>query len=1136
MDSDQLERLGINPEDVRMVTPQQFLEESNGPSFSDLINCHCYQQYDRVFSLRSGLNLRRSEVGLLFLAGLEFAAKHSRIDNFRKVLEQEIIPECRDLLKSTIFTATQADLEPLKELFNLQAFEGSPFMSFEKFTKSAKESINSVQDSFSALCGLELEPSVGNESSTGLHPQTSFYTAIRKVLDENPQDALIYLRESLSKENEGPEARISRHLIRRLDPNLHGTLGTFKIFISSTFKDLKTERDSLRTQIIPSLQKEASEYGFQIQNIDLRWGVLERDSLDQRTMHVCLAEVQRCKATGLSPFIIWIIGQRLGWTPLPYSIPQQDVENVLPHLDVATKTLFDDWYKQDKNQISGSYILECISESQNSSMWHEQVAEPLRLGLLAAAIKAGSNALKFNLSISATGLEIVESLDNRESAFPGLVAFMNKMDQSEIPENILGLMGSIYEKFGTNWLNSYEDISDFESVVTDEVRTILRSEIDAVLQSKGQDEVDLQQVFVDDLRRNYFPREESVTELNQLLSSDSNKPCLVTGASGVGKSTLLAHWSEEVAARQNTILIRHFVGVTPASTSVSNLLRHLILQLIPHSSSLSQTDISWNLHNLSMQFRSLICTLKQDQEFIILVDGIDSLLPVQSSTSWIPSKVPDNVCLIISSASGQDDNLSSPDFNVFNLGLLEPSESEAILRFQFSQCKRILQKDQWKDLSPALHGATTPLQVRIIFAFLQSHRSWELIPQLPGTIDDLIASYTDNLVQQFGIDIVLAIISALCVARHGLTDDEICSILALDNSLWETYVHSGSQTQSGERRFPFIFWSRVRSKLDPMLSVRRTGGETMVNFRHPKIKSAFFSWIDSHSSLSTSATKLSNAFWMKEPWQEDNICNIRKQQELPYILSQTDTHLLYNVFTDLGYFESAVSSGRIVELLADIDQFQDFLPSNTEKSIVSVFRSAIFSESAFLENNPDTTYQILRNACWWPSKNSQRYPTRAIRKILQRWHSEKTKEDPWFTYVRALSPFPNAGAIRTSLPYGLYGETSHFSHKKNEGITSMAVSSEDSGLIAIGLTNRIDIRRAKTGETITKISIDDRHVESIHFFGKESVIAAVCIDNENRVSLGAWSSFGALISDHLNPMKSGQPTSPTYRGSEDMYI
>jgi hypothetical protein len=59
-----------------------------------------------------------------------------------------------------------------------------------------------------------------------------------------------------------------------------------RVFISSTFTDLKHEWDALQQKVFPKLEQLCASRQFQFQAIDLRWGIPTQASLDHRTMHL----------------------------------------------------------------------------------------------------------------------------------------------------------------------------------------------------------------------------------------------------------------------------------------------------------------------------------------------------------------------------------------------------------------------------------------------------------------------------------------------------------------------------------------------------------------------------------------------------------------------------------------------------------------------------------------------------------------------------------------------------------------------------------------------------------------------------------------------------------------------------------
>ena len=71
---------------------------------------------------------------------------------------------------------------------------------------------------------------------------------------------------------------------------------TIKFFISSTFKDFIKERNALQNFVFPRLKKLCQDKGFSFQPVDLRWGVTNESSDDNKTMEYCLNEVKRCSS------------------------------------------------------------------------------------------------------------------------------------------------------------------------------------------------------------------------------------------------------------------------------------------------------------------------------------------------------------------------------------------------------------------------------------------------------------------------------------------------------------------------------------------------------------------------------------------------------------------------------------------------------------------------------------------------------------------------------------------------------------------------------------------------------------------------------------------------------------------------
>jgi len=86
------------------------------------------------------------------------------------------------------------------------------------------------------------------------------------------------------------------------------------VFVSSTFRDMQSERDMLHTDIIPALNSYAEQNQDYLHFIDLRWGVntneLDSDESAHKVLNVCLDEIDKSQ-----PYMLIFIGDRYGWIP-----------------------------------------------------------------------------------------------------------------------------------------------------------------------------------------------------------------------------------------------------------------------------------------------------------------------------------------------------------------------------------------------------------------------------------------------------------------------------------------------------------------------------------------------------------------------------------------------------------------------------------------------------------------------------------------------------------------------------------------------------------------------------------------------------------------------------------------------------
>lgn len=72
------------------------------------------------------------------------------------------------------------------------------------------------------------------------------------------------------------------------------------IFVTSTFRDMQAERDSLHAHVFPELRQRLRERFHHLEPIDLRWGVetvetSETEAKELLVLKVCLSEIRRSR-------------------------------------------------------------------------------------------------------------------------------------------------------------------------------------------------------------------------------------------------------------------------------------------------------------------------------------------------------------------------------------------------------------------------------------------------------------------------------------------------------------------------------------------------------------------------------------------------------------------------------------------------------------------------------------------------------------------------------------------------------------------------------------------------------------------------------------------------------------------------
>lgn len=138
-----------------------------------------------------------------------------------------------------------------------------------------------------------------------------------------------------------------------------------RIFLSSTFRDMKEERSAL-IKTFEILRLKANRRDVDLCVVDLRWGVTEEESRNGKTISVCLNEIERSY-----PFFIGLLGNHYG-TAVDSSILEMnpDLKEQYPWLvdDIAAGLSI--------TEIEMRYGVLCNKGNSEASFYLKQTSEP----------------------------------------------------------------------------------------------------------------------------------------------------------------------------------------------------------------------------------------------------------------------------------------------------------------------------------------------------------------------------------------------------------------------------------------------------------------------------------------------------------------------------------------------------------------------------------------------------------------------------------------------------------------------------------------------------------------------------------------------------------------------------------------
>lgn len=747
---------------------------------------------------------------------------------------------------------------------------------------------------------------------------------------------------------------------------------------------MELERDLLK-KLFEELRRTYAARGWQIDHVDLRWGISDEASVDNRTMRICIEELRRCRELSPRPNFIVLLGERYGWKPLPEMLSPAEYAGVMSMAGRAERKLMERWYVHDDNCLPDG-IYELRRRDAYGTDGSEFARAEIELGALFAAYAKCHGSVRSAFDRSATEQEIREGAlgeaDQREHVV-GYVRTFSSIPEShkaafassdeEERDKLSRLRDELYRMFNPGLIYVERDLdfdeylgSSFADRFTSEMRRRISEVIEAeIRRSKTVDDMESEReshlAFAAEEAAKFYGRDAELQALRSFVESDqAADPLWIMARSGTGKSALTAKIVDIYSRRDDVTVVPVFCGLTSASTSYKGLyifLRSEIARLkgVKYDKDKDLRDLDDYTWHAEHWLRWDFTKLPAGRKYLFVIDAIDQIEGSEERKRLIFDFFPkttdkshplkDNVKIIFSTT--EDLELVARDrFTPIMLSDMS-AEASGLLRHGLALAGRRLTSSQWAEVSEALQSADMrPVYLTLLSDCLADYRSGEEIVEIPTTFEGLLLRYIAGLSrpERHGRRIVEMALALILNSRVGIYLSDLDRMLPMDPVFHEEFISRSHHEwdEGGHPQLPSVYRSRLYHDLQPLLRTRHIDAGTVVTVYHSAIRQVLASMID--NDIDRLSREIISDYY-DVMWDLGH--NLALRQRVPSLVSR------YQVD------ESPWIYKKIHDILCDTD-YALKLYSVFGKAIAGIYDEAIFGRGGRKSDAEETMMEDLQ--------------------------------------------------------------------------------------------------------------------------------------------------------------------------------
>jgi hypothetical protein len=671
---------------------------------------------------------------------------------------------------------------------------------------------------------------------------------------------------------------------------------TFRVFVSSTFTDMKEERWILQKEVFPELEKFCESRGAKFQGVDLRWVVSENLSLNQKTLQTCFNEIARCQKISPKPNFLILLGDKYGWQPVPEIIPEAEMLAIQKILQGEAAKLIKKWYWLDENASPHEFVLQPKGKEYKEYANWEPIERDIRIALREAADRLNfTPAQREKYFDSATHQEITRGAlmtpEKGEKPSEHVLAFIRKIDGLTVNASVDGfidlingkpdkysqtrlknLKTDLSHKLGSNCIDYQTDWKNNQSAMPDDIhvsfkekvlkflKDIIEEQIKTVV-DKGEIvlETKLHEEFKNRLTEHFQGRKNILKTIQNYINKGSEKKVLsLIGASGSGKSSVMAE-AEKLNENKRAVVVYRFIGTTSRSSNIMSLLQSVCGQIAKAYGKDAKTlaregdEKAWyDMNGLSDILRKCLTLATAEKPIVLFLDSLDQLSDTENAKAlyWLPRELPDHARMVVSAISLPELVAKLDATDKVELPVLPEKEAIDILSQWFKSINRTLAPEQHDLVINSFQKTKLPIYLKLAFEKAKHWHNYDEAHHLQEDVAGIINDYFDDLEQEHDKDFVTNVVCYLLCGRYqGLAETEILEILAFDDKYWNLFLEKNpyhkqelidlkkevEQEVNGPRgymKMPISVWSRLFLDLEPFLTERDADGVPIITFFH----------------------------------------------------------------------------------------------------------------------------------------------------------------------------------------------------------------------------------------------------------------------------------------------------------------